>query len=204
MTGGNISTECVKPPFEWTYINDIKMMRDIHNKFGKIPLKTFPLCGMLKNRLYYRGIKGMKVIKPLDYIPYVKEDAIKLLSDKFGWQEYKNKHYENVFTRFYEGYYLVKKFGYDKRRCYFSSLILTEQMTREEAIKELCENPYDEKQALEDMTFIAKKLGLKVEEFQEIINGENKTYRDYKNQADTLNFFIHLAQKFGIEKRNFR
>lgn len=204
LTGGNISTECVKPPFEWTYINDIKMMRDIHNKFGKIPLKTFPLCGMLKNRLYYRGIKGMKVIKPLDYIPYVKEDAIKLLSDKFGWQEYKNKHYENVFTRFYEGYYLVKKFGYDKRRCYFSSLILTEQMTREEAIKELCENPYDEKQALEDMTFIAKKLGLKVEEFQEIINGENKTYRDYKNQADTLNFFIHLAQKFGIEKRNFR
>lgn len=204
LTGGNISTECVKPPFEWTYINDIRMMKDIHKKFGNIPLKTFPLCGMLKNRIYYRGIKGMRVIKPLDYIPYVKEDAIKLLEDKFGWERYKNKHYENVFTRFYEGYYLPHKFGYDKRKCYFSSLILTGQMTREEALNELAENPYDEKQVREDMDFIAKKLGITVDEFQEIIAGENKTYRDYKNQADTLNFFIHIAQKFGIEKRNFR
>ncbi|MCI9132636.1 MAG: N-acetyl sugar amidotransferase [Lachnospiraceae bacterium] len=204
LTGGNISTECVKPPLEWTYINDIRMIKDIHRKFGKKPLKTFPLCGMLKNRLYYRGIKGMKVIKPLDYIPYVKEDAIKLLEDRFGWQQYKNKHYENIFTRFYEGYYLPEKFGYDKRRCYFSSLILTGQMTREEALKELEENPYDEKQALEDRTFIAKKLGIGEKEFEQIIAGENKTYRDYKNQAGMLNFFIHIAQKVGIEKRNFR
>lgn len=204
LTGGNISTECVKPPFEWTYINDIRMIKDIHKRFGKLPFKTFPLCGMLKNRIYYRGIKGMKVIKPLDYIPYVKEDAIKLLEERFGWERYKNKHYENVFTRFYEGYYLPKKFGYDKRRCYFSSLILTEQMTREEALKELENNPYDEKQAMEDKAFIAKKLGISVEKFEEIIAGENKTYRDYKNQADALNFFIHLAQRLGIEKRNFR
>lgn len=204
LTGGNISTECVKPPFEWTYVNDIRMIKDIHKKFGKVPLKTFPLCGMLKNRLYYRGIKGIKVIKPLDYIPYVKEDAIKLLEDQFGWEQYKNKHYENVFTRFYEGYYLPKKFGYDKRRCYFSSLILTKQMTREEAMKELEENPYDEKQAMEDMTFIAKKLGISVKEFEKIIGGKNKTYRDYKNQSGMLNFFIHIAQRVGIEKRNFR
>ncbi len=204
LTGGNISTECVKPPFEWTYINDIRMIKDIHRRFGAVPLKTFPLCGMLKNRLYYRGIKGMKVIKPLDYIPYVKEDAIKLLNGRFGWEQYKNKHYENVFTRFYEGYYLPRKFGYDKRRCYFSSLILTNQMTREEALRELEENPYDEKQAMEDMAYIAKKLGIGVEEFEELMKGENKTYRDYKNQAGMLNFFIHLAQKTGIEKRNFR
>lgn len=106
--------------------------------------------------------------------------------------------------RWYEGYYLPVKFGYDKRRCYFSSLVLTGQMTREEALKEIAENPYDEKQMTEDKEYIAKKLGISVEEMNQIIAGENKTYRDYKNQENILNFFIHTAQKVGIEKRNFR
>ncbi len=204
LTGGNYSTECVKPPFEWTYINDLKFIKDIHKKFGKIPLRTFPTCGMLKNRLWYRGIKGMKVVKPLDYVPYEQEAALQLLEEKFGYQRYKNKHYENIFTRWYEGYYMPKKFGYDKRRCYYSSLILTGQMTREEALELIAENPYDEKQAREDQEYIAKKLGITEEEMETIIAGENKTWRDYKNQANLLNFFIHTAQKVGVEKRNFR
>lgn len=204
LTGGNYSTECVKPPFEWTYVNDLTLIKDIHKKFGTVPLKTFPLCGMLKNRLYYRGIKSMKVIKPLDYVPYNQEEALKLLEEKFRYQRYRNKHYENIFTRWYEGYYLPKKFGYDKRRCYYSSLILTGQMTREEALEKIAENPYDEKQAMQDKEYIAKKLGINVKEMDEIIAGENKTWRDYKNQASMLNFFIHVAQKLGIEKRNFR
>lgn len=204
LTGGNYSTECVKPPFEWTYINDLTFIKDIHKKYGTMPLKTFPMCGMLKNRLFYRGIKGMKVVKPLDYVPYEQEAALRLLEKEFGYQRYKNKHYENIFTRWYEGYYLPKKFGYDKRRCYYSSLILTGQMTREEALEKIAENPYDEKQAKEDQEYIAKKLGISAKEMEEIISGENKTWRDYKNQANMLNFFIHTAQKAGIEKRNFR
>lgn len=204
LTGGNYSTECVKPPLEWTYINDIRMMKDIHKKFGHVPLKTFPICGMMKNRIYYRYICGMKVIKPLDYITYHKADAIELLESEYGWQQYKNKHYENVFTRFFEGYYLPKKFGYDKRRCYLSSLILTEQMTRSEAIDELKNPPYDSKQVEEDKEFIARKLDLSVKELNDLIAGENKTYRDYKNSVKLLNMFIHLAQILGIEKRNFR
>ena len=204
LTGGNYSTECVKPPFEWTYVNDITFIKDIHKKYGTIPLKTFPMCGMLKNRLWYRGIKGMEVVKPLDYVPYEQEAALRLLEEKFGYQRYKNKHYENIFTRWYEGYYLPKKFGYDKRRCYYSSLILTGQMTRDEALKLIAENPYDEKQAKEDQEYIAKKLGITSAEMEGIISGENKTWRDYKNQANILNFFIHTAQRAGIEKRNFR
>lgn len=204
LTGGNFSTECVKPPYEWTYINDLTMIKDIHSKFGKTPLKSFPLCGMLKNRIYYRYIKGMKVIKPLDYIHYDKDEAVNFLKDKFGWEQYKNKHYENVFTRFYEGYYLPKKFGYDKRKCYLSSLILTKQMTREEALEELNKPPYDEKQAMEDMEYIAKKLEISTEELIKIIEGENRTYRDYKNSFNLLKLGINTAKILGIEKRNFR
>jgi len=204
LTGGNYSTECVKPPFEWTYINDLRLIKDIHHKYGKVKLKTFPTCGMLKNRIYYRILCQMKVVKPLDYVPYNKFDAICLLNEKFGWQQYKNKHYENIFTRFYEGYYLPTKFGYDKRRCYLSSLILTGQMTREEALKEISSNPYDIDQAMEDKEYIAKKLGISDSEMDELIAGENKTWRDYKNSSKLLNFMIHIAVFLGIEKRNFR
>lgn len=127
LTGGNYSTEGVKPPQEWTYLNDIKMIRDIHKKFGKRALRTFPLCGMFKYRIYYRYLKGMRVIRPLNMVTYNKDEAIALLEREFGWKSYENKHYENIFTRFFEGYWLPKKFGFDKRRCYFSSEILSGQ-----------------------------------------------------------------------------
>lgn len=87
---------------------------------------------MFKYRLYYRYFKGMKIVQPLNLIPYIKEDVIKELHDRFGWERYKNKHFESIFTRFYEGYWLPKKFEFDKRRAHFSSLILTGQMKREE------------------------------------------------------------------------
>lgn len=204
LTGGNFATECVKPPFEWTYFNDIRMLKDIHKKYGNIPLKTFPLCGMLKNRICYRMVKRMKVIKPLDYVEYDKDKTIQFLQEEFGWEKYSNKHYENVFTRFYEGYYLPRKFNYDKRRCYLSSLILTNQITREEALIELEKEPYEKAQVLEDEAYIAKKLGISTEELEELIKNDNRTWRNYKNMAGILNFFVHLAQKTGIEKRNFR
>lgn len=204
LTGGNYSTEGVKPPQEWTYLNDIRMIKDIHKKFGKQPLKTFPLCGMFKYRIYYRYFKGMRVIHPLNMVRYNKEEAIGLLERKFGWQQYENKHYENVFTRFYEGYWLPKKFGYDKRKCYFSSEILSGQMTREEALETLNNQPYDEIVAMQDMEHIVERLGMRKEEFLKLMNGPNKTFRDYKNSEKILKTAIRLAMLVGMEKRNFR
>lgn len=204
LTGGNYSTEGVKPPQEWTYLNDIKLIKDIHKKFGKKSLKTFPLCGMFKYKLFYRYFKGIRVIHPLNMVPYDKNDAIRILEEKFGWEQYANKHYENIFTRFYEGYWLPKKFGYDKRKCYFSNLILTGQMTRDDAIVELSQQSYDEKIAMQDLEYIVEKLDMTKEEFLEIMNGPNKTFRDYKNNEKLLKSAIKLAMKVGIEKRNFR
>ncbi len=204
LTGGNYSTECVQPPLEWVYMNDIKMIKDIHNRFGKKPLKTFPLCGMFKYRLFYRYIKGMKFVRPLNMIPYEKGKAVAELEAKFGWEKYANKHYENIFTRFYEGYWLPKKFGYDKRKAYLSSLILTEQMTRQEALEILKQVPYDEVEALKDLEYIANKLDMTKEEFFDLMNGENKTYRDYENRAWLIRIAVKVAMAFGVEKRNFR
>lgn len=204
LTGANNATEAVRPPVEWVYVNDIRLMKDIQKKFGKVKLKTLPMCGMFKYRLYYAYIRGMKRVAPLDYINYDKEKVEKELFEKFGWEKYKNKHYENVFTRFYEGYYLPKKFGFDKRRAYFANLILTGQMTRESAIESLKNSPYDEKLINEDMEYIAKKLGVSKKEFEAIIMGENKSYNDYKNSYNLIQLFITLARLVGVEKRTFR
>ena len=205
FTGANNSTEGVRPPVEWVYINDLKFMKDIHKKFGTLPkLNTFPTCGMIKYRLFYPYIIGMKRFYPLDYVTYEKHDVEKFLNENYGWVKYENKHYENIFTRFYEGYYLPKKFNYDKRKCYFSNLILTGQMSRDEALIKLQKPAYDENLAVKDMNYIAKKLGITIDQFKTLISGENKHYYDYKNSYGTLNFFIKLAKFFGVEKRNFR
>lgn len=204
LTGANYSSECVREPIEWAHVNDLTQIKDIHHRFGTRPLDKFPLCGMFKYRLYYRYIKGMQIIQPLNLIPYVKEDAINELHERFGWQRYGNKHFENIFTRFYEGYWLPKKFGYDKRRAHFSSLIVTGQLTREEALEIIKNPPYPIEEAMQDMEVVAKKLGITRAEFEELMKGENKTYRDYKSEMFWIELAINLAKLVGMEKRNFR
>jgi hypothetical protein len=204
LTGANNATECIRPPIEWVYQNDLKMIRDIHKKFGTRPLKNLPMCGMLKYRIYYPYVKGMKRVAPLNMVEYDKEKVKAFLVERFGWQPYENKHYENIFTRFYEGYYLPHKFGYDKRKCYFSNEILAGTMTREQALEELEQSPYDEETMMADMAFIAEKLGITTQEFKNIIEGEKKTFKDYKNSWKTIQFGTVVLRKLGIEKKKFR
>lgn len=204
LTGANNSTECIRPPVEWVYQNDITFIKDVHRIFGKVPLKTFPLCGMVKYRIFYPYFKGMKRVAPLNIVEYDYEKVKIFLQEYFGWQPYENKHYENVFTRFYEGYYMPHKFGYDKRKCYFSNLILTGSMTREEALRELEEAPYAADMIQEDKEYVAKKLGISVDEFDTLVEGENKTFEDYKNSFGIIQFGTKVLRKLGIEKKQFR
>lgn len=204
LTGSNSATEFIRPPVEWLYMNDIVMLKDIHKKFGNIPLKTFPLCGMLKYKIWYSFFKGMKRAYPLDYVVYDKEKAMDLLNKKYGWTKYENKHYENVFTRFFEGYYLPHKFGFDTRKNVCSNEILTGTMARDEAIAILEKPPYDPDQMELDKEYVAKKIGITPEEFDEIIEKPNKTPADYKNQMWIIRIGVFIAKMLGIEKRNLR
>lgn len=204
LTGSNSATEFIRPPLEWLYMNDLRMALDIHKKFGKVELKTFPLCSIWKYRIWYRYFLGMKRRFPLDYVVYDKAEAEELLHEKFGWTKYANKHYENVFTRFFEGYYLPHKFGYDTRKNVLSNEILVGTMTRDEALKILEQPPYDPEQAELDKAYVAKKLGITTEEFDEIINQPNKTPADYKNSMWLLKASVALSRLLGIENRNLR
>ena len=206
LTGGNYSTECCREPEEWGGFPgiDTTLVKDIHNKFGNRPLKTFPLVDILSYKIYYRYVYGMKVFKPLNLVPYIKSDAEKLLSEKFGWESFQHKHHESRFTRFYEDYWLPKKFGFQKRRAHFSSLILTGQMTRDEALKRISQPELSEEFLKKEFEYVAHKLDLSTDELQKIFEGENKTYKDYKNKMGLIKFGSHMMTKLGLEKRLFR
>ncbi len=206
LTGGNFSTECCREPEEWGGFPgiDTKLVKDIHGKFGKRPLKTFPLVDILSYKIYYKYVYGMKVFKPLNLIPYIKSDAEQLLLDKFGWESFQHKHHESRFTRFYEDFWLPRKFGYQKRKAHFSSLILTGQMTREEGLDRVSRPELSEEFLMKEFEYVANKLDLTREQLQQIFEGENKTYKDYKNKMGIIKLGAQAMQKLGLEKRLFR
>lgn len=204
LTGSNSATEFIRPPVEWLYMNDLRMAKDIHKKFGQRKLKTFPMCGMLTYKVYYRYFKGMRRAYPLDYVVYNKAEAEDLLHEKYGWTKYENKHYENVFTRFFEGYYLPHKFGFDTRKNVLSNQILAGTMTREEALQILEKPSYDPDLMIQDKEYVAKKLGISVQEFDDIIEGPNKTPSDYKNSMWLIKLGVFVSKLLGMENRNLR
>lgn len=204
LTGSNNSTEFIRPPVEWIYMNDVVLLKDINRLFGKRQLKDYPLCGILKYKILYKYFYGMTRIYPLDYVVYDKDAAQEFLHEKYGWTKYENKHYENVFTRFFEGYYLPHKFGFDTRKNVLSNQILAGTMTRECALEILEKPPYDPEQMELDKEYVAKKLGITAKEFDEIIALPNKTPADYKNEMWIIKLGVAVSKLLGMENRNIR
>ena len=201
LTGGNYSTECVRNPLEWMYYqSDSIQLKDIYKKHGTGKLKDYPVTNILWHKVYLPYIKRIKLIRPLDFIPYEKDEAMQFLVDKYGYQKYPQKHFESRFTRFYESYWLPEKFGYDTRKVQYSSLILTNQMTREEALEKLSKPAYDPETIHHDFEFVATKLGVSVEELQSYMDAPNKTYKDYKSQESIYNIGAKVMRLVGLER----
>ena len=129
---------------------------------------------------------------------------MKEMTKLFGWQTYDYKHYESRFTRFYEGYWLPKKFGYNKHRAHFSSLILTQQMTRDEAIEKIEKPAYDKEMISHDFEYIAKKLDLTSSDLKSLMDGENKTYKDFKNSMRLISLGTSLLRLLGVQRAIIR
>jgi N-acetyl sugar amidotransferase len=201
LTGANLSTECIRNPVEWMYYqSDSRQLIDIHRRFGTLPLNTYPTTSILWHKVWLPYFRGFKVVSPLNLLPYIKEDAKSLLQEKFGWQPYPQKHFESRFTRFYESYWLPKRFGYDVRRVQYSSLIVTKQMTRDNALKLLEKPAYDDLTIGQDIEFVANKLGVSVAELNRYMELPNKTYKDYKNESIIYDFGARIMRRLGLEK----
>ncbi|MBD3815157.1 MAG: N-acetyl sugar amidotransferase [Halothiobacillus sp.] len=198
LSGSNYATEFILPS-AWGYQSgDLRHLKDIHRQFGQGRLREYPTIGFFKQYIWYPYIRGIKTFKPLNYLPYNKFDAKQTITRELGWRDYGGKHYESIFTRFFQGYYLPTKFGYDKRLAHLSSLITSGQMTREAALAELQQPTYDAALQQDDKKFVAKKLGVSVAELEEIFARPNKDYTAYASYAKL--FDIGLKVKRAISK----
>ncbi|WP_041583521.1 N-acetyl sugar amidotransferase [Bdellovibrio bacteriovorus] len=206
LTGGNYSTECCREPEEWGAYPGIDRMliQDIHSKFGKRKLKSFPIVDVLSYKIFYRYVLGMQVVRPLNLVPYVKKDAEDTLERLFGWKRFQHKHHESRFTRFYEDYWMPRKFGYEKRRAHFSSLIMTGQMTREQALERISKPEMDANFLKTEFEYVANKLDMTVDELQQIFDGKNRTCLDYKNKRFVIGLGSRVMSALGLERRLFR
>jgi N-acetyl sugar amidotransferase len=184
ISGSNIKTEGILPRswarghLDWKYI---KSVCRIHG--NGVPVH-FPHITMV-NVFYYLYIKGIESFPILNFIEYNKTKAIEILSKELGWEYYGGKHYESVYTRFYQGYVLPRKFKIDKRRGHLSSLICSGEISRKDALKEISNPPYiDEDLAKQDLAFVIKKLNISIEEFNKLMQLPIKSIYDYPNNFD--------------------
>jgi N-acetyl sugar amidotransferase len=168
LSGNNIVTEAILPP-TWSYNkNDYVNLTNIHKKFGKLPLKTYPIFGF-KEQLLFGSAREIETIKPLNWIPYNKEEAKRIIKEELGWKDYGGKHYESVFTKFFQAYILPTKFNIDKRKPHLSTLIFSGQLTKEQALTELEKPLYDETELANEMAYVLKKFGVSANEFHDIM-----------------------------------
>jgi N-acetyl sugar amidotransferase len=201
LNGSNYSTEGIRNPVNWGWFGtDLKQIDDIHTQFGELKLNKYPLSGILNHKFYLRYIKGIKVVTPLNYVYYTKKNAEKELFETYGWLPYPQKHFESRFTKFYEGHWLPTRFGFDTRRPQFSSLIVTGQMDRDDAIKRLKEPAYSLQDVEKDYEFISSKLRISVDELKKYHSIPIKTYKDFKNQEFLFTFGSRVTRFLGIDK----
>ena len=194
VSGGNFATEGILPP-SWHYnAKDMKYFNYIQKTFGQKKLKKFPTFGFEKE-MYYKVVKGIKIVYLLNYVPYDKEQAMDFLKKKLGWKFYGGKHYESKYTGFIQSYYLYEKFPIDYRRATLSSQICLGDVAREDALKQLETKPYNDDRVAEEKLYIAKKLQISNEEFERILNLPAKWYWDYPNDKKKLKFIYDTYRK---------
>lgn len=182
INGSNVVTEGILP-ISWVYYShDLYHMKAIHRQFGSVPLRSTPTIPLWK--FSAKIMAGTyKMVNLLNYLSYDKASAVETLKTELGWQYYGGKHYESVYTRWYQGYYLPTKFGFDKRRAHLSALVCAGQVSRDAALAELERSPYADNDLAGDNLFVLKKFGISAEELDSFIRAPNRRHTDYPNRS---------------------
>lgn len=181
LTGGNLATESIFPTSWHGAAMDSINLKAIHKKYGNKPLKSYKTISFFEYYFWFPFIKKMQTYRPLNYMPYNKNDAIKEMEGKIGWVSYGRKHGESLFTKLFQNYYLPVRYGYDKRKPHLSSLIVSGQMTREQALAELAKPLYDQDELEVDINYFCKKLRITRSQFQEFMTMPLREYSEFDN-----------------------
>ena len=202
LSGVNYATESVQATnFGFPYSDDIQL-RAIHRRFGQVPLKNYPVMPFARFLWQTRVSKQLKVHRPLNCLDYSKDKASQLLRAQYGWREYGGKHSESRFTSFYQNIYLPRKFGFDKRRLHLSSLIVSGQISRADALLEIKKPIISEMQANRDIRFVGKKLGLNDIQINQLINSPSVPHSNYPNMTKVLWLLNRLKKVTQLIQHN--
>lgn len=204
LNGYNISTEIIADPESWEKgsgpTGDGTFMRDVIKKYCSIPIKNYTFTNGFKHKFWIPYVLGVKTIKPLNLVPITKEKMIQILSEEYGYVPYGQKHFEDLLTKFLEGWWTPTRFGHDIRRAQLSSLVVTGQMTREEALEILSKPPITENESKALFTEVAKRLEISEEELMALHDMPECTDK-FKSQEKIYALGIKLYEMLGIEKR---
>ena len=204
MNGYNICTEIVADPVSWTSdggpTGDGIYMKDVIKKYCEIPIKNYTFTSGFKHKFWIPYVLGVKTLKPLNLVEFTKKQMVDTLVKEYGYEPYGQKHFEDLLTKFLEGYWMPKRFGHDIRRAQLSSLVVTGQMTREEALKILEQPPITEEEGRAMFKEVAKRLEISEEELQKFFEMPKCTEK-FKSQEKLYNFGNRLYEWLGIEKR---
>ncbi len=196
LTGANISTESILPNVWGSSAVDSKLIKSIYRRFGSgKKLKSYPFISFFEYFISSKFIHNLIKINPLNYIDYRKDEAMRVLEQQFDWKYYGGKHFESIFTKFFQAFYLPMRYGYDKRRSHYSSLIVTDQMDREIALQLMEKPPYDEKSIKEDKIYLAKKLNLSMKDFEKLLKVEKRSHNDFLNNQKYIDIAIKIYHK---------
>lgn len=181
LSGSNVVTEGILPKY-WIFNKaDGMNIKAIHETYGSVPLKTFPFFSTHRKR-YYMDIRGIETISLLDYMEYNMVEVKRAITEELGWRDYGGKHFESVFTRFYQGYILPEKFAIDKRKAHLSTLICSGQMNKEQALAILEKPVYTDEQLHIDKEFVLSKLGLSATAFEEYLRAPRREHTEFKHE----------------------
>jgi N-acetyl sugar amidotransferase len=201
VSGGNSSAEGILPlQMGYHVYKDMKLYRHIVDRFSSVPLKKVPTVGYL-GEIYYKFVKNIRTVYPLDYVSYDKDKAREFLMEHFGWQNYGGKHHESKITAFWQSYAMPVKYNMDYRRTTYSSQICSGQMSRDEALQLLESSPYDPVKIADDKKYVAKKFGISVEELEQYLALSPKTYLDFPNEKNRIEFIYRTYGKLYKNKR---
>jgi N-acetyl sugar amidotransferase len=203
FSGGNTATEGIFPTSWHGSAMDAINLRAIHSKFGSRKLKSYPTISFFEYYFYFPFIRKMRTVRPLNFMPYEKQAAMEELERKCGWRSYGRKHGESLFTKLFQNFILPTKFGYDKRRPHLSSLVVSGQVTREEALKALEEPLYQPDELETDLNYFCKKLRISRAELDEMLAAANRHHSEFPNWArwqDLAKSAQRLMERFGRRK----
>lgn len=203
ISGTNIVTEQIMPA-SWLYKKmDFANLKDIHGRYGKVKIKTYPFFDF-KRYLYYSSVLKLTPISILNFVPYNKSEVKQFITKELEWRDYGGKHYESIFTKFYQAFILPQKFKIDKRKAHLSTLICSGQITKEEALSELRSPLYKPEDLKKDTEYVLKKFGLTPAEFDEIMKAAPRKHSEFKTDSRMKESYMSLLQRTQKLRKVFK